>query len=1095
MKGIKVVVLLSALLCFLGKLQAQEVIFQKVGVKNGLSNNNIRTILQDKDSLMWIATANGLNSFDGRQFKEYSPKNKYYEFSILNILEVGDTLWLGMYNDGLYLYNKLLNQFTHQSKVPYLAGVMKDVVYISSLAYSQKTIWAAGADRYGNMILVKIEPQKSKAKVFNQFNKLNNIYEREEASVLVHQDTKGKEKIWLGGIEGLYEFDPENETFKSYVVKKTSKPEVLDDNTVKCLAWRKNKRQVLVGTNRGLRIFDLVTKIFTDFKIEEIDKEEVRCVFETPLEIWIGTRSGLFAYHTLTNKTRKYQYQLSNPLTISNNSINSIQEIKQTLWIGTAGGGINLLSLKTPTFTAFTPTAGKENGLQSVATTAMIDAPSQGKNFAWIATYNGLHLFNTKTQEFQVFKRKGNEDNNIFYSLAEVKDKVWIGTVRGLCYFDIKTQTFTNLCIDSLHDLSKKSIHSLVQSSSLNDTDVLWAATLRGLYKIEINYTNNKPTCRITEIVPQESFSKLLITKEKGKETLWGATNNGLMEIDLQSHRTHLYKHDPNSINSLSANRITALTKSDEQTLWLSYSINGMTKFDIKHKQFKHYKIENGLPHEMVYSMQAIDSNNLWITNGAGLSHLSIPNDAMENFSETIGIPMDEFDGSLYYKDADGKLYFSRDKGIIAFHPDSIVDEPIFPKVMLTSIKILGKDLELDTMINYKKKIVLPHYQNNISLEFSALYYYDNGKIKYAYKLEGLENEWVVSDSRNFVNYTDLAPNRYIFKIRASNNNRSLGTNLATLEIVILPPFWARWWFVSIVILILSSISYVSFKAWVRKVTDNQLELERLVEQRTQEIKKQKEQIEEKQKEINKQYGTLMEQQAELVLSNATKNRLLSVVSDDVGNALNILKLQLDSLDSRVKNIESKEIKSIIEEMGKNLKHTAVLLQNLLHWSLEQLHHANPFFVTINLWQIVEENIEFFKALARSKSITLDNQIPKEIEVLADINILNLTIRDLFSTTIKFTTEGFVSISAEIKDDNIISIAVHSSESNLTNEQIINFLSKFNEESFSLTNYEKSPSLGLRTAKDYISKMGGQLTITSQGDKGFVINFTLHKAQ
>lgn len=1084
------------LLCFWGKLSAQEAIFQRIGVKNGLSNNNIRKILKDKDSLMWIATANGLNSYDGRQFKEYSPKNKYYEFSILDILEIGDTLWLGMYHDGLYIYNKLLNQFTHQSKVPYLASVMESVVFVNSFAYSRGTIWAAGADKFGRTVLVKIEPQKAKAKIFNQFNRFKDVYERENASVLIYPNKEGKEIIWVGGVEGLYEFDPESETFKTYYVKNSPKKEAIDENTVKHIALSRNKSQLLVGTNKGLRIFDLATKQFTNFELEQISQEEVRFVFERPPQIWIGTRGGLFAYNKKSNKVSAFQYQSTNPLTISNNYINSIQEINESLWIGTAGGGVNILSLRASPFTTFTPIPNKENWLQSTATTAMVDALSQGKNFAWITTYSGLHLFNTQTQEFKVFKRKGGNDNNIFYSLVEIKDKVWIGTVRGLCYFDVKKQTFTDLDEDAIYELSNKSIHALAKSNSLNGIDILWVGTSRGLYKIEIKDEKNKLTYNIKEVIAQELFDQLIVTSEGKKETLWGATNNGLVEIDLQTYQINVYKHDPNSINSLSANRVTSLTKSDEQTLWLGYSINGISKFDIKTKQFKHYRAENGLLHEMVHSILTFDKENIWVTHGAGLSHLSIKDDVIANFSEAIGIPMDEFDGSLYYKDANGRLYFSRDKGFICFYPDSIIDKPIFFKVMLTSIKIGEKNLSLDTLINYKKKIVLTYDQNNISLEFSALNYRSNIKTNYSYKLDGLENEWIAAENRNFVNYTDLAPNRYVFQILASNHSHKWNTeNITKLEIIVLPPFWATWWFTSILILILLSVGYVSFKKWIKKVKDNQLELEKLVEQRTQEIKRQKEQIEEKQKEINRQYGTLMEQQAELVLANATKNRLFSVISDDIGSALNILKYQLDSLDDKVKNVESKEIKPIIEEMGKNLKHTTVLLQNLLHWSLEQLHHATPFFTVINLWQMIEENIEFFKALARSNSITLLSQISREIEVLADINILNLAIRNLLSTAIKFTIKGVISISAEIKNNETINVSIHSSESSLTNEQIANLLSKFGNEDTLAVDYKKDIGLGLRIAKDYIAKMGGQLTITSHEDRGFVIDFTLQKAQ
>ncbi len=367
--------------CFWNNTQSQNVAFQKIGVKTGLSNNNIRRILKDKDELIWIATANGLNSYDGRQFKAYSTKNKQFEFSILDICEWGDTLWLGMFHDGLYVYNKVINQFTHQSKIPYLAGVLKDVVYVNSFAISHQVIWCAGADKFGNTVLIKIEPHQSKAKVFNQFNVNKGVYERENTSVAISTNSQGQQTIWLGGVEGLYEFNPYNEKFVHYPPISTN-PNTLFENAVNHICLSQDKHSLFVGTSKGLRVFDIEKHHFYPLEDEKMEQGEIRHIYENANNVYLGTWNGLFIFDKQSAQWTRHEHNPQDPNSLAHNHINSINIIQEILWIGTAGGGANLLTMKSSPFSCFTRHLGDPNGLQSYALCSMIEAKSKGKD--WI---------------------------------------------------------------------------------------------------------------------------------------------------------------------------------------------------------------------------------------------------------------------------------------------------------------------------------------------------------------------------------------------------------------------------------------------------------------------------------------------------------------------------------------------------------------------------------------------------------------------------------------------------------------------------------------------------------------------------------------
>ncbi len=469
-----------------------------------------------------------------------------------------------------------------------------------------------------------------------------------------------------------------------------------------------------------------------------------------------------------------------------------------------------------------------------------------------------------------------------------------------------------------------------------------------------------------------------------------------------------------------------------------------------------------------------------------GLAKFNPLNGKVEVFDSRDGLQNSNFKG-WSIKTQDGEMYFGGPDGFNSFYPEMIEKKRNHskPQVVITGFKILNNRVKINQLINGRiilnedisltKKIVLTHKDNQFSFEFVALDYTSPEKNKYAYMLEGFDKEWIVSGTRREASYTNLDPGDYIFRVKASNNDGVWNEEGTSVMIKVLPAWWEDWRFRVVIILFVLFFLYVYFQYRIGRVKKQKALLEKLVAEKTSELKQQNEKLN------------------EVV---ATKDKFFSIVAHDIKNPFNAILGFSDLLKDNYEEWDDETRKEFITQISVSSKNLYQLLDNLLAWSKSQrgLMNFNPG--NIELKEIIMYVEDLMQATAVAKNIQLITNVPdKGIMVFADAQMVGTVLRNLISNSLKFTPEGgFVKLTASIKDGKA-RIEVTDNGVGMSDE-VKNMLFRVDTHFTSLgTNKEKGTGLGLILVKEFVSKHGGDFGIESKVGKGTTFYFTLPLAK
>ena len=287
--------------------------------------------------------------------------------------------------------------------------------------------------------------------------------------------------------------------------------------------------------------------------------------------------------------------------------------------------------------------------------------------------------------------------------------------------------------------------------------------------------------------------------------------------------------HDPDNSLSISGNIVHYIyeTKSKkEKTIWAGTS-NGLSYMQFTGAptgSFKHLSMKDGLPGNVIYGILEDNSGNLWLSTNQGLSKFNPTTKAIKNYDKNDGLQSNEFNAGACLKLENGELLFGGINGFNIFNPDSIKESNYEPPLVFTSFKVFNKSIFSGPYIANDQCIQLSYKQNFFSFEFAALDYRQTSKNQYAYKMEGIDEDWVYTGTRRYVSYTNIEPGNYKFLIKGTNKDGIWSRHTSNLNIRIKPPYWKTWWFKILSILIVSLFFYMYHKYRLNKL----LEIERL---------------------------------------------------------------------------------------------------------------------------------------------------------------------------------------------------------------------------------------------------------------------------
>ncbi|MBC7382782.1 MAG: histidine kinase [Bacteroidia bacterium] len=731
-------------------------LFEHLNEKQGLSQNSVYSIVQDKEGFLWLGTGDGLNRFDGYNFDVFRTDDKDSN----SILPGKITNLHGCENDLVLLTENGISQFNTRTTESRNFPFPRNLVNPRLVFDAEKTI-LVGTDN-GLFLL----------------NPFTGKYSATEIKDPVTAFNKLKQGVILIGVSsGLYLYYPFNHNIIRIHYNPDFYIQEVTSGEPNILSWIEANGTIITGIIEGRNI-----KIKHKTELSDI----VKC---TSLKIYnnnllIGTPDGLIKIDS--NGTRyDYSYNENEPFSLSNNRIFCLYvDHNKNLWVGTGSGGIN----KFHPFRFKFPCAGPaiSNKFNQLKDMLAFSQTSNGE----LVYSNGagqIGLFNLKTNEIS----QSHQIDLIINTIVPInKDSTCflLGTPKGVFSYNINTKQSTKLnTINSI-----KTVISDVKSIEKINENEYWMAGGDGLFLYNLKEANTLAyfsvgnsrlgTNNIRCVLPLKP-DKLLLATSVGLYCL-NTINYAITKIKLTDEKKEPF--------------ITQICRDHAGNVWIGTINRGIYKLSAANIIEK-INTHNGLSNNNIYGIITVaEKNEIWFSTNAGLACFGSMSHTLNNYNIADGLQGNEFLESSLFRTKEGILVFGGANGFNYFDPYQIKnDEADFP-VAIKNLLVFNKSEPFSDYYNFD------YQKNYLTIEYVALDFHLGGSNAYFYKMEGLQKDWTEAGNRRFASFGQLQPGNYIFKVRATNGDGKLSSKQAEVYFSIVPPFWFTWWFRAVIILSVS---------------------------------------------------------------------------------------------------------------------------------------------------------------------------------------------------------------------------------------------------------------------------------------------------
>lgn len=996
--------------------QSANLKFEKVTTEKGKSYGTVNCVVKDKLGFIWLGTNNGLIRYDGYNLKEFkhnpTDSNSISGNQIWSIIQdrYGD-LWIGTSGKGLnkYLYSE--DRFIHYFHNPADStslGSDLEVPWLYEDSYGEIWIalWEGGFDKYDrkNNSFIHFRHQKN-----NPNSIVNNTGHR------IFEDKNGF--LWFGTSKGLSKFDRKKNkftTFKNDPLDKNS----LTGNYINSITEDSNGN-LWIGTYSGLSKYNVSSNNFINYHNEPGNKNSLssNAIFSICSDkngnLWIGTDgNGLDYFETKTGKFTHFYSAIHTDYTLSSSSILYMLIDEQSiLWIGTAADGLYKVVFEKNKFSLINKTSNY-NVRSNIAEVSAIYEDSN--EILWIGTYGmGLNKYDLKSGNVTQYKKSDNpnsiSDNFILSIEMDSNGNLWVGTENGLNYFEPAKNKFTKY-LTSKNDTTTIGGNK-VTSLLIDNRGILWIGTNGG--GLNVFNSHNKTFTRIysSSLFPDFESDHIWTLYEDHNENIWIGTW-GLGAIKYKYSNNSFTPYNKTSLNedSINMNVVVSIAEDKENNLWFGTWGNGLIKYEPAKNKLTSFRNSNKIPHENIYGILADSFGNLWISTGNGITKYNSKKDYSKTYDEEDGLQSLEFKRGAVHKGKSGRFYFGGVNGLNYFHPGSVIDKINKPSVAFTSFKIFEKELTPNRFrnnINELKEIILPYNENFISFEFSALEFISPSKNLYAYKLEGLDNDWTYSGTRRYASYTDLKPGEYILKIKTSNSDGVWNDEARIISITITPPIWKTWY-----AYLFYSVLFIIILYLLRKY-----ELNKRKQKEDARIKIQKEEAELREIKLKAEAAELKAKTVEVEKEfekQHMRNRIAADLHDEIGSNLSSITL----LSSIINNDD--QVSPALKKQILNINHAAKSSTESIR---DIIWFINPTSDKLNsLFSRIKETTNFMLSgidyKIRINEVNNDEKINPELK-----RNIYLIYKEVLNNIIKHSGAKSVSIDFE-KNDNRLKIVI-----------------------------------------------------------------------
>lgn len=1070
----------AILFCVPSLAQFEQYTFSRIDVSSGLSNNQVNSIFKDRNGFLWFGTMSGLNRYDGytiKTFRKSPDSSSLVDNYVSNIWECpGNKLWITarpdvsifdlntekisrnttQYLASLNLPSGAITQirkdsrnnywFIYPNKGVYMVSAQQPPVLYDSIegkrSIASNDITGLAEDQEGSIWLVhrngmlnKIDPQA--ATVTATIDQLQKTCKGNyNWSIFIDRDND----IWAntGEPRGLFYYN-----HRSLVqFNENNAQHRLNTNLIMGVA-QDNNGLIWVATDHGG--INLINKQ-KQFSIQYLtnDPENNKSIGQNSINalykdnngiVWIGTyKQGISYYDENVGKFAHYKHRATDPHSLQYDDVNRfVEDKKGNIWIGTNGGGLIYFNRQTNRFTQYLHDPANPN---SISNNVIVSLCIDHEQTLWIGTYlGGLNSFDGK--KFTRYRHNDSipgslSEDRVWEIMEDSHNNLWIGTLgKGLDILDRKTGTFTHF--------------------RSGDTGT---SALRSGY--------------------------IMALMEDKKGNLWIGTAEGL---DVYNPHTRIITHydQNNTPNSLSHKNVLSLLEDGNGKIWIG-TREGLNYFDPEKNSFRQFYREDGLADNTILTILQDDHNSLWITTPNGLSNLLLKKDPGEgdiiagirNYEEVSNLQGKEFNENAALKTRAGELIMGGPNGFNIINADYKDKTSPAPALVFTNFQVFNKSIGAgDTLnnrvilansINATKELELKFNENVFSIEFVALDFSHSGASKYAYRLEGFNEDWLYTDGQQRkTTYTNLDPGNYVFKVKAMTNDGNWSAE-KELHIRILPPFWRTPLAIFLYVLATAGILFLA---------------RRIIVERT----RMKYEVEQQRREADRMHAI-----------DNMKTKFFTNVSHEFRTPLSLI---LSPLDKILKQSHDPAQRSQLQLIHRNAKRLLQLINQLLDFRKMEVQQfvLHPGFHDIVAF--CKDISQSFSDIAEQKNIrfSIHSDIEK-LETWFDKDKLEKILFNLLSNAFKYTPQnGEITIGFEYAN-NDFQIRVKDSGIGIPPEQHEKIFERFFQLDVPESMLNHGSGIGLAITKEFVRLHGGTVQVHSEPDKGttFIVSLPVKTA-
>lgn len=1074
-----------------GMLHARQADFRfdRLGLEDGLSQSEVSAILQDRVGFMWFATHDGLNRYDGYRFTVHKSNpedpSTISDNFITALCEPQHSprweIWVGT-RAGLNQFDPHTGRFTRHLHDPARPESLSDNEVTEILEDRRGRLWI-GTRRGLNLMVPSSTPGGPPG--FIRFTSRPGDPTTLGSDVVnaIWQDRRSQRTVlWVGTDAGLNRLevasgDDSPQPAVDVARYPPDAPEGGPLSTQPIHVLNQTADGTLwVGTQGGdfFRVEGFGGPARRHRVAVAAATPDITSFQERSGLVWIGTYGGgVHLFNPRDESLQTLRHRESDPTSISGDFVLSLyQDRDDRLWLGTTGAGVSLHTREKRYFASLRREPGNPNSLSNPSVLA-IHEDIDGN--IWVGTVEGLNRVDAKTRAVRQFRRAPSDraglPSDVVYALQTFpgaeREKLWVGTAEGLAILDVRSGRFTVFRHDP--EDPRSLLHNRVQSILVDRMDRTWVGTDGGVSRFEPETGGFTHHVRDRDDPDSPFVRGVLRLYEDSRGRIWVATTHGVRMFDPESGQTVRHTADSAGLSDdLVYSFCETQGRDGKPVLWIG-TRNGLTKLEIDAGRWTRYYEADGLPSAVVVGVLPDGSGHVWLSTFRGLSRFDPARETFRNFGPSDGLQSFEFNWGAYHRGRSGRLYFGGLQGVNWFDPDNLTFNPRPPPVVLTSIRVLNREREWGESVSTLRRLELPYHQNALSFEFAALDYTAPHQNQYAYRMEGVDPDWIESGNRRYASYTELRPGDYRFLVRGSNNDGVWNQEGVALDIRIHPPIWRTW-----PAYLLYALAAVGLAAGLERARARRLKISAELSLKQLEAEK-------------------------LAEVDRLKSRFFTDVTHEFRTPLTLIQGSLERLRGG-----DADLSENLERIESNTRRLAAMIDQVLDLARLEAGQMTHRPAVEDLADFTRFVASCFASLAEARGIELVCDIPDSpVPVSFDGDQLEKCLSNLLTNALKFTPSGGrVSVSlgafprpASNFPGGYAELEVADSGVGIPEPELERIFVRFHQAREPLDGQAKGSGVGLALTRELVTLHGGEIRAHAGQGARFTIRLPLAAGQ